>query len=142
MTRVPDWTILLQAMAFPAEYASITGSLADPSGSGALVAAVAWLEGTLLGTLATTVAVIAVASVGFMLLAGRVNVRHGLTVVFGCFILFGASSIVAGIQGALPDGDQDGFAYVPEPLAEATPPPAPPPPADYDPYAGASVARP
>jgi type IV secretory pathway VirB2 component (pilin) len=129
-------------MAFPAEYASISGSLADPSGSSVLVAAVGWLEGALLGTLATTVAVIAVASVGFMLLAGRVNVRHGLTVLFGCFILFGASSIVEGIQGALPEGEQGEFAYVPDPLAQMTPPPAPPPPADYDPYAGASVARP
>lgn len=70
----------------------------DPAGSGVLVSAVRWLEGTLLGTIATVVAVIAVASVGFLMLTGRINWRYGATVILGCFILFGAASIVAGIQ--------------------------------------------
>lgn len=73
---------------------------ADPAGSGVLVSAVNWLQGTLLGTVATVVAVIAVASVGFMMLTGRINWRHGAVVILGCFILFGAGSIVAGIQSA------------------------------------------
>lgn len=72
--------------------------LADPEGSGVLVSAVQWLQGTLLGTVATVVAVIAVATVGFMMLTGRINWRYGATVILGCFILFGAASIVAGIQ--------------------------------------------
>lgn len=72
--------------------------LADPEGSGVLVSAVQWLQGTLLGTAATVVAVIAVATVGFMMLTGRINWRYGATVILGCFILFGAASIVAGIQ--------------------------------------------
>jgi len=71
---------------------------ADPAGSGVLVSAVRWLEGTLLGTIATVIAVIAVATVGFMMLTGRINWRYGATVILGCFILFGAASIVAGIQ--------------------------------------------
>lgn len=70
----------------------------DPAGSGVLVSAVQWLQGTLLGTVATVVAVIAVAAVGFMMLTGRINWRYGATVILGCFILFGAASIVAGIQ--------------------------------------------
>lgn len=70
----------------------------DPSGSGVLISAVEWLQGTLLGTLATVVAVIAVAAVGFLMLTGRINWRYGATVILGCFILFGAASIVAGIQ--------------------------------------------
>ena len=73
-------------------------SLGDPAGSGVIVAAVRWLESTLLGTIATVVAVIAVASVGFMMLTGRINWRYGAVVILGCFILFGAASIVAGIQ--------------------------------------------
>ena len=72
--------------------------LSDPAGSGVLVSAVRWLEGTLLGTIATVVAVIAVATVGLMMLTGRINWRYGATVILGCFILFGAASIVAGIQ--------------------------------------------
>ena len=74
------------------------GSLADPAGSGVIVSAVRWLEGTLLGTIATVVAVIAVATVGLLMLTGRINWRYGATVILGCFILFGAASIVAGIQ--------------------------------------------
>ncbi|WP_380916571.1 TrbC/VirB2 family protein [Sphingomonas canadensis] len=81
-----------------ANVAAAQDSLADPQGSGVIVAAVRWLEGTLLGTIATVVAVIAVAAVGFMMLTGRINWRYGATVILGCFILFGAASIVAGIQ--------------------------------------------
>jgi type IV secretion system protein VirB2 len=73
---------------------------ADPQGSGVIVNAMRWMQGTLLGTVATVVAVIAIASVGFLMLTGRVNWRHGGVVILGCFILFGAASIVAGIQSA------------------------------------------
>ncbi len=70
----------------------------DPQGSGVLVNAVTWMQNTLLGTVATTVAVMAVAMVGFMMLTGRMNWRFGATVILGCFILFGAASIVGGIR--------------------------------------------
>lgn len=73
---------------------------ADPQGSGPIVAALGWLQGTMLGNVATAVAVMAVAAVGFMMLTGRMNWRFGATVVIGIFILFGAGTIVAGIQGA------------------------------------------
>lgn len=70
----------------------------DPAGSGAILGALNWVQGTLLGTVATVAAVIAVAAVGFMTLTGRMNWRHAATVVLGCFILFGATAIVAGIR--------------------------------------------
>jgi type IV secretion system protein VirB2 len=73
---------------------------ADPAGSGPIVAALGWLQGTLLGNVATAVAVMAVAAVGFMMLTGRLNWRFGATVIIGCFILFGAGAIVSGIQSA------------------------------------------
>jgi type IV secretion system protein VirB2 len=47
---------------------------------------------------ATAVAVIAVAAIGFMMLTGRINWRYGATVVLGLFVLFGAGSIVGGIR--------------------------------------------
>lgn len=72
--------------------------LADPQGSGPIVSAVQWLQGTLLGTVATVLAVIAVACVGLLMLTGRINWRYGSVVILGCFILFGAVSIVAGIR--------------------------------------------
>lgn len=115
-------------------------SLADPDGSNALVAAAAWVQGTLLGTVATTVAVVAVASVGFLMLSGRVSFRYGTTVIAGCFVLFGATSIVAGITGVTGAGWDVEQPYVAPPPKPSTSPsvaatPAPP----YDPYAGASV---
>lgn len=73
-------------------------SSGGPSGSGPIVSALSWLQQTLLGQVATTVAVIAVAMVGFMMLTGRMNWRFGATVIVGCFILFGSAAIVAGIQ--------------------------------------------
>lgn len=79
-------------------------SFADPAGSGPIVGALNWLQGTLLGTVATVVAVIAVASVGFLMLTGRMNWRYGATVILGCFILFGAASIVGGIQASAGGG--------------------------------------
>ncbi|WP_268740152.1 TrbC/VirB2 family protein [Novosphingobium beihaiensis] len=72
----------------------------DPAGSGPIVAALGWLQGTLLGNVATAVAVMAVAAVGFMMLTGRLNWRFGATVIIGVFILFGAGAIVSGIQQA------------------------------------------
>lgn len=79
---------------------AIAAPVADPQGSGPILAALIWLQGTLLGNLATAAAVIAVAMVGFLMLSGRMNWRFGATVVLGCFILFGSAAIVSGIQGA------------------------------------------
>ncbi|RIV88144.1 type VI secretion protein [Aurantiacibacter xanthus] len=72
----------------------------DPAGSSPINNAFSWMQQTMLGTVATTVAVMAVAAVGFMMLTGRMNWRFGATVIIGVFIIFGAGSIVAGIQGA------------------------------------------
>lgn len=73
---------------------------ADPQGSGPILAALLWLQGTLMGNVATAVAVMAVAACGLMMLTGRLNWRMGVTVIMGCFILFGAAAIVSGIRQA------------------------------------------
>ncbi|MDB5481992.1 MAG: type secretion protein [Caulobacteraceae bacterium] len=72
----------------------------DPAGSSPITGALLWIQGTLLGNLATTAAVIAVAVVGLLMLTGRMDWKRGLTVILGAFILFGAASIVAGIRSA------------------------------------------
>ena len=93
----------------------------------------------MLGTVATTVAIIVVASVGLMALFGRVSVRPALTVICGCFILFGASSIAAGIQGAVQDvaSAHPGVVYQAKEGSPLTN--LPERPSGYDPYAGAAV---
>ena len=90
----------LLALAALAAPAAAHAQTANPQGSGPIVAALAWMQGTLMGNVATAVAVMAVAAVGFMMLTGRLNWRFGATVIIGCFILFGAASIVSGIQSA------------------------------------------
>ena len=112
----------------------------DSSGSNAFASAVGWLEGALAGSIATTIAIIAVASIGFLMLTGRIDVSRAAQVVFGCFIIFGASTIAQGIIGAV-----SGSGTGPE-VARAPPPPVSQPPAypkanatPYDPYAGAAL---
>lgn len=117
-------------------YSAGFASLSDAPGSSPLVAAAVWLQETLLGTIATTVAVIAVSWIGMLMLAGRLEIRRGLTVIAGCFVLFGASAIAGGIQSTVGGGGVN-TAYVPP---AAAPPLQPPPPTrNADPYAGAAL---
>ena len=92
--KIVKATVALAAAAMP----TAAFAQANPQGSGPIVSALGWLQGTLLGNVATSVAVIAVAMVGFMMLTGRLNWRVGATVIIGCFILFGSAAIVSGIQ--------------------------------------------
>lgn len=90
----------LTAAASQAHAQTAQTAQSDPQGSSALLAGVMWLQGSLMGNVATAVAVMAVAAVGFMMLTGRLNWRYGATVILGCFILFGATTIVSGIRAA------------------------------------------
>ncbi|MBX3594140.1 TrbC/VirB2 family protein [Sphingomonas sp.] len=116
----------------------MTDALSGPAGSGALVAAVQWVQAALLGTLATTVAVIAVAAIGLGMLTGRIHVQRGATAIMGCFILFGAPAIADGLMrlGVAAGGSNERAALSPP---APIPSQSPPSPAPYDPYAGASV---
>ena len=98
-------SIRAAALALFAAAASNSSALAQtamqsPRGAGPILNAVMWMQNTLLGNVATAVAVIAVAAVGLMMLSGRLNWRHGATVIIGCFVLFGAATIVEGIRAA------------------------------------------
>jgi type IV secretion system protein VirB2 len=97
-TRLKSFVVILLALIPASAFAQELST--DPQGSGVIVNALQWMQGTLLGTVATVVAVISIASVGLLMLTGRINWRHGAVVILGCFILFGAASIVAGIQSA------------------------------------------
>lgn len=116
-------------------------SSADPGGSNSLLAAASWLQHALLGSIATAVAVIAVAGVGLLMLNGRMRLGHGARVIAGCFLLFGAPVIARGILTGV--SRQPGYT-APAEHADVPPPPriaptAAPSPQPYDPYAGASV---
>lgn len=101
MKHASRWLIgSLALAAATAQEALAQVQTVGPAGSGPIVGAVRWVQESALGPIATGVAVIAVAVVGFMMLTGRMNWKHGITVIIGCFVLFGATAIVAGIQTA------------------------------------------
>lgn len=119
---------------------SPTLSLTDPPASSPLADSIAWIQGAALGTTATIVAVLAVATIGLLMLSGRLELRRGITVVLGCFILFGASGIAAALTDIAGTDNQPDPPVTPSPdplsnhLRSSTSPPP-----TYDPYAGASV---
>jgi type IV secretory pathway VirB2 component (pilin) len=115
----------------------VADALSTPLAGTALVDAAQWVQGALLGTLATAVAVIAVAFIGFGMLRGRIDVRRALVVILGCFVVFGAPLIAAGLL-QMSDSHSTALASTPLPPAPPLPPPTPSP-QPYDPYAGASV---
>ena len=103
-----------------------------------IVASVTWIEHALLGTAATITAVICVAGLGYAFLAGRVPARRAITVLIGCFILFGAPGIAAGLSAlvsreppsALPEqGLAPQFPVVPQTSSRTAPDP-------FNPYPG------
>lgn len=94
MKKLASLVVLAALSAAPA-HAQTQG---DPAGSSPLLAALNWVQGTLLGNLATTAAVIAVAIIGYLMLVGRFDWRRGVITLVGIFIIFGAVTIVAGIR--------------------------------------------
>lgn len=94
MKKLFTFIALATAVAAPAH-----AQVGDPAGSSPLLAALNWVQGTLLGNLATTAAVIAVAVIGYLMLTGRFDWRRGMVTLVGIFIIFGAVTIVAGIRG-------------------------------------------
>lgn len=110
----------------------------DRSGQNAVTSAVRWIQASLTGELASAIAIIAVASVGLMLLSGRLDMRRAVHVIFGCFILFGASTIATGIMQMLNGAAVASAQPLPPPVL-APPAPAARSPQNYDPYAGAAV---
>jgi type IV secretion system protein VirB2 len=114
----------------------------DPQGSSAIVNAVRWMQGTVLGTVATVVSVIAIASVGFLMLTGRIEIRRGFSVLLGCFVLFGARGIAEGLRSTAQDDDAPFIAAAPVPPNIQTPKPQSNRVDAFDPYAGAAVLQP
>lgn len=116
--------------------------------SGSLERVSAWLIEILSGSLAVSVAIIAVASLGLLLLSGRLDIRRGLRVVLGCFLVFGAASIARALLGASQSLVEERAVAMPvfvPVIAEPNPLPNQPSPqssspSPFDPYAGAAVS--
>lgn len=113
--------------------------MADFQSSDAIGGAVGWVSGTLSGSVATVIAVLAVGWLGLAMFQGRIELRKGAQIVFGCFMIFGATRIATGISGLIV-GSSDSAAASPA-VAMVAPLPlqAQAPLQPYDPYAGAAL---
>ena len=119
---------------------SVQGSLLDAPREEPLAEGLGWLTALLTGSIAITVAVAGFALLGFLLLTGQIDVRRSGRVVLGAFLLFGTPMVVAGLmQLAVADSTHD--TAPPVTAADQQPAREDLPPADYDPYAGASLRR-
>lgn len=116
-----------------------SASMFDRTAGSPLVDAVNWLSGALLGSVATILCVLAIALVGLMMLSGRLPVRRGFYVVIGCFLLLGAPLVAVTFTGLWQQSPPASPPIVV--AAEPVEPRADLPPANYDPYAGASLRR-
>jgi type IV secretion system protein VirB2 len=113
-----------------------TPSLMDAPSSSPFAQAADWVIGTLFGSVAISLCVLAVAFVGLCLLSGRLAVRDGFRTLLGCFVLLGAPAVAAGLHGAVSTATNDGR---PEMAVPNYPEAEPLPPANYDPYARVSM---
>lgn len=77
------------------------GTMFDAPPTDPLAGSVNWLTGTLIGDLAATVCILAIAFVGFSMLTGRIAMRRGLQVILGCFVLLGAPVIATSMLGVM-----------------------------------------
>jgi type IV secretion system protein VirB2 len=114
-------------------------SLMQPSDA-AIPTAVEWAVGVLLGSVATGLAVLAVAFLGFGMLLGHLDWRTGTRVVLGIFILFGAPMIARELAGFARSGEAAESGQVAAgaiPQQPALPKNAP----VADPYAGAGMPQ-
>ena len=108
-----------------------------PDATAPLLLAIGWVQGLLLGSLATMIAGVAVAFAGMAMLSGRLDWRQGTRVILGCAIIFGAGRIAQGLvtsEASIAGGASAS-------VAALAPLEAPADAGDFDPYAGASPLR-
>lgn len=101
--------------------------------------AVDWWAALLSGSFATSIAVLALAGLGFAMLRGEVSLRRGIRVVVGCFILCGAPTIAQGLMAAASGHAADRAQNEPAAIRIPPPPKAQSEPNPFDPYAGAAA---
>lgn len=108
---------------------------------GALASAVDWIESSLTGSAATSIAVIALALSAIAMLQGRVDIGRLGKVALGAFILFGSPFLASELVRSLSARDP-----IDTRIANAGPSVSPSPTVPKnapvnDPYAGASVPQ-
>ena len=119
----------------------MTFSARSSAQDNALASAVQWVESSLTGSVATNIAIIALALSAIAMLQGRMDFSRMSKVALGAFILFGspflATELVRSLSAHDPIDTQIANAELNLPPAPTVPKNAP----VNDPYAGASVPQ-
>lgn len=115
---------------------SVVGSLFEAPEPSVIGSAMEWCLSLVSGPLVTAIATVAVAGIGFALLAGRLPMRRAVTVVVGIFLMAGAGSATHTVQIVTSEQESSTapLPSTPRPVYGNTPSPN-----AFDPYAGASV---
>jgi type IV secretory pathway VirB2 component (pilin) len=111
-------------------------STADSS----LLNAVNWISDLLFGPLATSIAVIAIGWLGFLMLQGRMDPRKALSVVVGCFLIFGARLIADGVLSPSSYAIERPIADKSAPVSQPIVHPSANKANAFDPYSGATAS--
>ena len=117
---------------------AVQQSLFEAGGRAPMAESARWIEGVMLGEIALGVGGLAVAFIGALMLTGRLPLREGARVVVGCFLMLGAPVIAAGFVGD-GSGVNQTSGHQPTVIVRAENPRPEMPPANFDPYAGASL---
>jgi type IV secretion system protein VirB2 len=108
---------------------------------GAIPAAVSWVEAALTGSAATSIAILAVATLGLGMLWGRFDLRSAGRVTLGVFILFGAPLMAYQMTGSLRGGGASAPDFARDQVPVQAAPQMPKNAPVNDPYAGAAVPQ-
>lgn len=109
----------------------------DGGGEGAMESALQWMVGIFYGPVGTTIAVLAIALLGALMLQGRMPVKRGVQMVLGLFLFFGGASLAEVFVGQAP-----GRSVAAMSSDDEIPPPVTDNSNVFDPYAGAATGRP
>jgi type IV secretory pathway VirB2 component (pilin) len=115
-------------------------SVTHPQG-GYIFAAVNWIQTTLLGSAATSIAIIAVAALGLSMVWGRFDIRAAGRVAVGAFFVFGAPLLALQLSAILRGSAVAEPEMIIAPSPSGAPPIIPKDAPVQDPYAGAAVPQ-
>lgn len=92
----------------------------EPQGTSAIEPAIIWLAELIAGSFGLVLMMLAIAIYGLGLLSGQLQVKRGVSVVLGCFVLIGASQLSAFLT---PDQSRTTYSAVSTPPLAVEPEP-------------------
>lgn len=118
-------------------------SIAIPPSIGPIETATSWALAFATGTLTTSLAIIAIAAIGFQMMTGHLEVMRAGRTLIGLFVVLGSATIARSLLVISSESWREAPRQIAAPLSTRSTPVAVPATQAivYDPYAGASVPK-